>query len=120
MHQEHLLDDPNYIAHRVTMLDTLAGLALKYKTTREVIRRTNRLPNDMVIQRDFIFIPRSANSMNSISSSNDLSENGILRIFIGKTGCGREEARFYLEASKWVINDAMELWHEDMKWSKKQ
>jgi len=119
IHLEELFNDPNYFAHKVTMLDTLAGLALKYKTTRENIKRINRLPNDMVIQREFIFIPKTPGVTTPAPSEDTLSESGRIHMFVSKTGCAKEEARYYLEESKWNVDEALSNWREDMSWSKK-
>ena len=116
---EDLYNCPDYIAHKVTKVDTLPGLALKYKTTTHLIRKINRLPNDMVFQRDFIFIPKTIGCTAPIPSADTLSESGRISIFASKTGCASEESRYYLEEADWNVNTAFTNWKEDMTWSKK-
>ena len=116
---EDMIDHPGYIAHRVTRCDTLAGLALKYKTSTSVIRRVNRLPNDMVFQRDWIFIPKTAGVITPVPSSDAIPHSHLIRLFIQETRCIREEASFYLEESDWNVEAAVSAWKEDCRWDKK-
>ena len=114
---EKLLNHPDYITHLVTKVDTLAGLALKYKTSTSTIRRINRLPNDLVYQRDLIFIPKTPGCSEPIPSVDGLSKGNKISYFVTKTGCVPEESTFYLEEAQWDIDQAIKNWKEDMSWS---
>merc|ERR1712137_1113706 len=115
---EKLLNHPSYIAHRVTKVDTLAGLALKYKTNTATIKRVNRLPNDMVFQREIIFIPKSVGVTAPIPSVDDMGNGNKISYFVAKTGCVAEESSFYLEEANWDVDQALKNWREDLSWSK--
>lgn len=118
---EELINHPDYFAHKVTKIDTLAGLALKYKTSTGTIKRINRLPNDLVFQRDLIFIPKSPGCTKPLDFSEDnLSNTGKISVFVTKTGCADEEGKFYLEESNWDLDEALSNWREDMSWSNKR
>lgn len=114
---EELIQHPDYITHQVTRADTLAGLALKYKTTTSTIKRVNRMPNDLVFQRDVIFIPKTAGCTQPIPSIDKMPNSSKIGFFVSRTGCAKEEAKFYLEESDWDVDTAVKSWKEDMSWS---
>lgn len=114
-------EDPNYFAHRVTHADTLAGLALRYKTTKETLKRVNRLFNDIVGQREYIWVPKSPDVQGPTPSDEPRTQKAHLRdAFAKRTGCAPEEAAYYLEECNWDAAAAYKNWQDDMSWANRQ
>ncbi|KAL0269709.1 UNVERIFIED_CONTAM: hypothetical protein PYX00_007349 [Menopon gallinae] len=72
----HMKRSDYYVTHVVQKTDTLQGIALKYNTTTEQIRRVNRLfASDSLFLRDTLKIPVSKEVANSFESNNHLSSD---------------------------------------------
>ena len=111
-------EDSSCFLHEVTSTDTLAGLALKYKTSKATLKRINHMYNDLVYQRDTIWIPKAAGGPTGpIPSSPDDRKISVVAAFAAQASCTTEEARFYLDMANGVASTAMEHLLSDKAWS---
>jgi len=108
---------PNFFEHRVTSADTLQGLAIRYNTTTETIRRVNRMKTNDVFERKTVFIPKSNDYQMPIETTEQGPSRGqLLNQFVFETKCSTEEARFYLEDADWDTQQAIAAWKDDQNW----
>ena len=111
-------EDEHYFVHTVSRVDTLAGIALRYKTTRETIKKVNRMYNDLVWQRDFLWIPKTGDSRGPApAQALQPQKEDLIRVFALTSKCTREEASFYLSENNWDMKLSLQNWHEDATWS---
>jgi LysM repeat protein len=96
--------------------DTLQGLALRYRIPVSELRRFNTLPSNNVQILKTLRVPISHNQP---IEPQEMTDNEVtLQRFRNETGESLEEAKFYLEESKWVLQEALQLWKEDDRYEK--
>ncbi|XP_034936501.1 lysM and putative peptidoglycan-binding domain-containing protein 2 [Chelonus insularis] len=75
---KHVIRNDNLIKHFVSKTDTLPGIALKYGTTTEQIRRINRLwASDSLFLREYLLVPVINNSTATTSQQNNETDNSV-------------------------------------------
>jgi len=117
---DELAQHPDFFAHMVSVADTLQGLSIRYHTSTEVIRRVNRLKTNNVFERKIVYIPKSHLITTPIPQIHPVNTNASkLANFVTKTGCAKEEAKFYLESADWDLEQALVEWKDDMAWQSK-
>lgn len=110
-------DDEKFFVHHVSISDTLAGISIRYKIPKEVIRKVNKMQTDQVIEKKILYIPKvpgvdcpSPNPVNTRSL--------VLSSFMKATNCDKAEASYYLDTADWDEQAAIKLWKDDMLWQK--
>jgi len=114
------LPENGIVTHMVLNIDTIQGLALKYGTTSEEIKRLNKLRSDDIFTRSSILIP--ATRMPDfedidLETMEKLLEQRLLTRFKRHLGLvDDEEARYYLEATNFDFTAAVRDYRGDMDW----
>jgi hypothetical protein len=106
------------IKHAVARTDTLAGLALKYSTSVEAIKRANNMFSDSMSHLDFVMIPLKAGAKPP-PKQNEFKYDATVR-FIRATGCPQDEAKFYLEGHDYDVDKALAEYKADVRWERTQ
>ena len=106
--------------HKVTMQDTLPGLALKYNTTLAALRTANNLNHDQdLIARNTIFIPGS--DAQSQPMTEEEEQKMLIKRFQINTKClDYYEAKSYLVTHDWDLVRAAEALQSDLEWERRQ
>jgi len=111
------------VMHMVMSTDTIQGLALKYGTTAEEIKRVNKLRSDDIITRAWLMI--AANRMPDLAAEMDLEamEKMLARKLINRLrqsfgGLSEEEAEYYLELTNFDFEAARKECQSDLDWAK--
>jgi len=111
-----VFSDSSVLSHTVMPHDTLQGLALRYRIPVSELRRFNTLPSNNVQILKTLRVPISHNQP---IEPQEMTDNEVtLQRFRNETGESLEEAKFYLEESKWVLQEALQLWKEDDRYEK--
>eukprot|EP01103_Thecamoeba_quadrilineata_P009234 TRINITY_DN18959_c0_g1_i1.p1 TRINITY_DN18959_c0_g1~~TRINITY_DN18959_c0_g1_i1.p1 ORF type:complete len:334 (+),score=56.10 TRINITY_DN18959_c0_g1_i1:51-1004(+) len=105
--------DPNivgkdFVEHHVQLGDTFTGLALKYGTTTEKIKRANRMYSNSIVNKSVLRIP----------VINKMDHDWLCKRFVEKTNCPHDEATYYLEDADWNLDDALLHFADDFAWAK--
>jgi len=115
---------PKLVRHRVTTLDTLLGLSLKYGVSVDLIKQANRMGSESVFQYKFLDIPNPTKlpSQEEIEADQkNLPKEGKEGIMISRflrmaSSKDEAEARFYLEECGWDVNKAVKMREDDLEW----
>ncbi|RIA86872.1 Carbohydrate-Binding Module Family 50 protein [Glomus cerebriforme] len=108
----------NYGAiHYVKKDDTLIGLAFKYGIEIVDIRKANRLFDDNIIARSTLIIPNYVGPSLSEKLSEEEEKKMLVKRFQIQSKCiDPIEARFYMEQSNYNIENATQLYRDDILW----
>eukprot|EP01133_Synstelium_polycarpum_P016301 gene16301-19388_t len=113
-------DNIQWIQHRVQTNDTLAGLAIRYNTSIDIIKRTNLIKNDQVITHQTLLVPVSGDvNMTSQAPTPQTEEEKrrkLVQLFAVSEGVSKEEARSYLVNNEWDITKAIRELKDDNLW----
>ncbi|RUS14827.1 hypothetical protein BC937DRAFT_93268 [Endogone sp. FLAS-F59071] len=106
--------------HYVQPTDTVVGLALKYNVDLTLLRRTNRIFHDNDIHaRTALLIPGYAGLSVSSSPSPDDERKARLKRFQLQSKCiDPAEARVYMDAAEYNVEDALERYRDDLAWER--
>jgi len=112
-----------YIQHYVKTTDTLQGLALKYNSTVDRIKKANAIFHSTHIHQKYIYIPSSDSKIElspqfTQKTAKPPSKNKLAKKLMIAVGCEREEALYYVDIANSDYNLALEKFHEDEKWAK--
>lgn len=122
-----------YTLHKVSNIETLAGIALRYNVTVSSIQKLNRLNGQQIHQLKFIRIPKSEAEVAAINAmladrNSVANEAAALRsaaaqaqlrikLFRKRTGVhSNEEAKYYLHECQDDVDQAIEMYKEDLRW----
>eukprot|EP01103_Thecamoeba_quadrilineata_P004869 TRINITY_DN14747_c0_g1_i1.p1 TRINITY_DN14747_c0_g1~~TRINITY_DN14747_c0_g1_i1.p1 ORF type:complete len:276 (+),score=40.74 TRINITY_DN14747_c0_g1_i1:89-916(+) len=112
--------DPNqnYIEHKVLSTDTFIGLALKYNTTVDAIKRANKLYSNSLPLIQNLKIPLKGPAVEHKPRAEDpaVVQRELVRQFVKKNQCSQSEARYYLEEAEWKVEPANLAYEADSKW----
>ncbi|KAG8041807.1 hypothetical protein G9C98_007111 [Cotesia typhae] len=76
---KHVVRNDNLVKHIICKTDTLPGIALKYGTTTEQIRRINRLwASDSLFLREYLLVPVPVQKNSASTSSSYINNDGIV------------------------------------------
>jgi len=115
---EKLDEKRNYGAiHYVKKDDTLIGLAFKYGIEIADIRKANRLFDDNIIARSTLIIPNYIGPSLSEKLSEEEEKKMLVKRFQIRSKCiDTMEAKFYMEESNYNIENAIQLYRDDVLW----
>eukprot|EP01132_Coremiostelium_polycephalum_P007856 gene7856-9673_t len=110
-----------WVQHRVTTTDTLAGLAIKYNTTIDVIKRINLIKNNQCITHQTLLVPVSGPvTVTTQAPQSAMTEKEkqrkLIQLFAVSENVSAEEARSYLETNDWDIVQAIKQYKDDLGW----
>lgn len=122
---------PGCVLHTVSPLDTLAGIALRYRVTMEAVRRANRLPTEEVVGHRTLIIPTSyvppppsaeetTAQLAALADQQARQRSKLHKLFCELGRCTSDEARFYLENNDWAFDRAMAQRRGDLAWDVEQ
>jgi len=114
-----------FMQHSVQLKDTLTGIALRYCTTKENVKRINNLYSDNdLYKKKLIMVPDPSYtasptpplslSPSSVSSSQKIKQVNKLAYM---ENISKEEAMFYLSDNNWDMNQARSSFNEDVAWA---
>eukprot|EP00041_Stephanoeca_diplocostata_P037131 m.1387756 g.1387756 ORF g.1387756 m.1387756 type:complete len:496 (+) comp24984_c0_seq5:207-1694(+) len=113
------------VRHYIQMSDTLSGLAVKYETSTQEIKRLNRLTED-IFSRQWIWVPRPSNyqpeqlDVPSIEAMVALRKRQIVQdVMAASKAIGLEEAVSYLQLTEWSADKAIRQLREDEAWERR-
>lgn len=120
-------DSKNYLLHTVLPTDTLAGVALKYNTTTQAIKKANKMTTNEVITRKVLYIPKDENT--PVVVQEEVSEEYKRKMATAKfvrtvrvqwkEEVVEEEALFYLDSCNWDVDAALAQWKEDSSFGRR-
>ncbi|CAG8542791.1 7551_t:CDS:2 [Funneliformis caledonium] len=103
--------------HYVKKNDTLIGLAFSYGVEIADIRKANRLFDDKIIARSTLIIPNYVGPSLSEKLSEEEENKILVKRFQIQSKCiDQIEAKFYMEQSNYNIEDAVQLYRDDLLW----
>jgi len=108
------------VVHYVRLVDTLAGIAIRYGVTMEDIKRENHLHDDQIYGKNMLFIPvTSIPDFVSPPPPDDVFKRRVKQFQL-RTGClDEKEAGYYVrETPGWDFERAVERYSEDVAWAK--
>ena len=118
------LVDPNFFRHKVSSNDTLTGLALHYKTNTNAIKQANSgfIIGEMFNHLTYIRIPRVEGVRGrecaplAANEAQLISIKDFMRLGqrIANEKVSREEAVYYLSSVDYVLQEALEMFAEDI------
>ncbi|CAB4401196.1 unnamed protein product [Rhizophagus irregularis] len=108
----------NYSAiHYVKKDDTLIGLAFSYGVEIADIRKANRLFDNNIIARSTLIIPNYVGPSLSEKFSEEEEKKMLVKRFQIRSKCiDPIEAKFYMEQSNYNIENAAQLYRDDILW----
>ncbi|EFA84040.1 hypothetical protein PPL_03113 [Heterostelium album PN500] len=113
-------DKVQWIQHRVQVSDTLAGLAIKYNTTIDIIKRTNLIKNDTCITHQTLLVPVSGpinmTTQAPIPQTEEEKRRKMIQLFAVSENISKEESRSYLVNNDWDITKALRELKDDLDW----
>lgn len=102
------------IEHVILPADTLPGICLRYGVSVVDIRRLNQFSGNAFRSKKVLQIPIQKGVPVQIQEK---TPDIILQIFKNQTAETTEEAKFYLEESKWDLELALQAWKKDEEWN---
>eukprot|EP00038_Savillea_parva_P025426 m.47613 g.47613 ORF g.47613 m.47613 type:complete len:498 (+) comp6910_c0_seq1:117-1610(+) len=110
------------IRHYVQHSDNLLGLAVKFETTVQEIKRLNRLTSGNLYAQQWIWVPRPPNytpdrlDMPSLEAMIALRKRELVQTVVKKTKAILEEAVTYLQLAEWNADAAVDMARHDAAW----
>ncbi|GES77457.1 carbohydrate-binding module family 50 protein [Rhizophagus clarus] len=116
-YEEVIYNDLNNAIHYVKKDDTLIGLAFKYGVEIADIRKANRLFDNNIIARSTLIIPNYVGPSLSEKFSEEEEKKMLVKRFQVRSKCiDPIEAKFYMEHSNYNIENASQLYRDDLLW----
>ncbi|KYR01253.1 hypothetical protein DLAC_02373 [Tieghemostelium lacteum] len=109
-----------WVQHHVSTSDTLAGLAIRYNTSIDVIKRINLIKSNQCITHQTLLVPVSTVNPYTPPPPQPMSEEErkrkLIQLFAVSENISKEEARSYLSNNDWDITKAIKELKDDLDW----
>ncbi|EGC33963.1 hypothetical protein DICPUDRAFT_94916 [Dictyostelium purpureum] len=115
-------NDVQWIQHRVVSTDTLAGIAIRYNTTIDVIKRINLIQGNECITHKTLLVPASGViNQNAVPpppqiNTEEERRRKLIQLLAVSENISKEEARSYLVNNDWDFTKAVKNFREDLDW----
>lgn len=110
----------NLKTSKVTKSDTLSGIAIRYNTSIQLIKKHNIMIGDHFNHLTELMIPRNnSTSPKVVVVDKKLAERQKTRSFMKATGAPRHEATYYLGEYSESLNYAISKWKEEAVFDRK-
>ncbi len=106
------------LTHIVLEGETLTGICLRYRCTRQEIQRLNRRThiNETLGLCDTLIVPNRFKGEADRSHIQFLTKDVIVQTLRNMVGVGDVEAKLYLEEADWNFENAIKKIKEDLAW----
>eukprot|EP00051_Salpingoeca_urceolata_P014121 m.178860 g.178860 ORF g.178860 m.178860 type:complete len:369 (-) comp17986_c1_seq4:52-1158(-) len=118
-------NDSDTLRHILLDSDTLAGLAIRYGTTKQTIRRLNGFTGEAIHGFEFLIVPRPADFVPSPQCAPSaevlvaLRKKKLTRRLCRMTQTSTEEAVAYLSLTDFDVDEALRKFQDDTRWEAK-
>ncbi|KAK5581875.1 hypothetical protein RB653_003455 [Dictyostelium firmibasis] len=125
-YQQQPTNDVQWIQHKVLTTDTLAGIAIKYNTTIDVIKRINLIQGNNCISHQTLLVPSSGvvnyqpQQVQQPANSEDERKRKLIQLFAVSENISKEEARSYLVNNDWDFAKSIKVFRDDLDWESNQ
>ncbi|KAF2076283.1 hypothetical protein CYY_002398 [Polysphondylium violaceum] len=109
-----------WIEHRVTTSDTLAGIAIKYNTSIETLKKINLIKSNQCITHQTLLVPASGINPTTTPPTPPVSEDEkrrkLIQLIAVSESISKEDARSYLANNEWDLHRALKELKSDLDW----
>jgi len=109
-----------WIEHRVTTSDTLAGIAIKYNTSIETLKKINLIKSNQCITHQTLLVPASGVNPTTTPPAPPVSEDEkrrkLIQLIAVSESISKEDARSYLANNEWDLHRALKELKSDLDW----
>jgi len=126
VYEEDVLLENDFTKHHVRGTDTLQGLALKYNSTIDRLKKANKIFSGDQICLKYVYIPSKLSKIEDspvyLRKPKPKTTPNIERLadrFMTETQCTLDEAVYYITNTDGNYEVSLNQYHQDLAWSKK-